>query len=65
MAGTSASTPQLTKDDVYRKLLEKYKEWNLVLNAMEKEEKNLQREFLEAVDKTKIKDVMKKLNNQK
>lgn len=62
MAGTGAIAPQLTKTDVYRKLLDKYKEWVLLLEEMEKQEKDLHREYLKAIDRAKMKDVMKKIN---
>ncbi|MCX6782357.1 MAG: hypothetical protein NTW66_04570 [Candidatus Magasanikbacteria bacterium] len=65
MAGTGANAPQITKTDVYRKLLEKYKEWALLLTEMEKREKELHQAYLKAKDRIKMQAVMNKLNIQK
>jgi len=61
MGGSGARAPQLTKSDVYRKLLEKYKEWFSLLVELEKQEKELKREFAKAMDKTKMQNILKNI----
>ena len=61
MGGSGARAPQLTKSDVYRKLLDKYKEWFSLLVELEKQEKELKREFAKAMDKTKMQNILKNI----
>lgn len=61
MGGIGVGAPQLTKADAYRKLLEKYKEWSLLLSELEKQEKELKKDFMKAADKAKMQNVLNKI----
>lgn len=61
MGGTGARAPKITRADVYRNLLEKYKELALLLSELEKRDRDLRRYYLQEVDKSKMEKTRKKI----